>query len=167
MLNENKFIFCVRIFFVVIIVASVSDIVFDIRQGAHPLHVFQELLMGIFALLFLLTLFMNTRLQTKCNAELKKELVKVKAESAKASQQLVAARRTFGEAVVKQFSDWSFTDSETEVALFTLKGLTAKEIANLRNASEKTVRNQLTSIYKKSGTAGKLGFIAWFMEGLM
>lgn len=167
MLNENKFLFWVRIFFVLIIVASVSDIVFDIRQGAHPLHVFQELLMGVFALLFLLTLFMNTRLQSKRNAELKQELAEVKAESAKASQELIAARRTFGEAVVKQFSDWSFTESETEIALLTLKGLTAKEIANLRNASEKTVRNQLTSIYRKSGTTGKLGFIAWFIEGLM
>ncbi|MFT6895894.1 MAG: DNA-binding CsgD family transcriptional regulator [Paraglaciecola sp.] len=51
------------------------------------------------------------------------------------------------------------------MALFSLKGLSAKEIANLRNASEKTVRNQLTSICKKSGTTSKLSFVAWFMEG--
>ena len=167
MLNESKFVFWVSIFLAVSVVASASDIEIDLEQGASALHIVQEFLMGFFALLFLLALFWNMRIYKLRNAELKQELAEVKEVSAQASQELLIAKRAFGEAALQQFTLWSLTDSETDVALFTLKGLSAKEIASLRNVSEKTVRNQLTSIYRKSGTTGKLSFIAWFMEGVI
>ncbi|MBA4502837.1 helix-turn-helix transcriptional regulator [Marinobacterium marinum] len=167
MINDRKFILWVRTFFILIIVTSISDVFFDIKQGASHLHVLLECLIGILALAMLLALFINTRMQARHNTELRHELTDVMDRSAKASLKLAVAKRTFGEEIWKQFADWAFTDSEAEVAFFTLKGFNAKEIAGLRNASEKTVRNQLTSVYRKSGTTGKPDFIAWFMEGLI
>ena len=163
----NKYwIVWVRVFFVLIIVTSLSDVILDLKQGAALLHIAQESLMALFALALLLILFRYTRKQSQLNRQLKQELAAAAAQASQASEQLVNARRAFGEQIAHQFQNWGLTDSESEVALYTLKGLTAKEIANLRDASEKTVRNQLTSVYKKSGTSGNLAFIAWFMEDL-
>jgi len=42
-----------------------------------------------------------------------------------------------------------------------------KEIAEARNVKEKTVRGQATSIYAKSGYAGRNELAAHFIEDLM
>lgn len=67
----------------------------------------------------------------------------------------------------KQFSKWNLTPSESEVALLLIKGLSMKEVAAVRNVKEKTVRSQATSIYAKSGYAGRHELAAHFIEDLM
>ena len=67
----------------------------------------------------------------------------------------------------EQFSIWSLTPSENEVALLLIKGLSMKEIAVARNVKEKTVRSQATSIYAKSGCTGRHELAAHFIEDLM
>jgi DNA-binding NarL/FixJ family response regulator len=62
--------------------------------------------------------------------------------------------------IAKQFIVWGLSKSETEVAWFILKGFNSKEIARYRNLSDKTVRNQLSSFYKKSELKGKQVFIS-------
>jgi DNA-binding CsgD family transcriptional regulator len=166
MISNEKWNTLVRVFFWIVAITSVSDIFADIRQGAHVLHMLQETMMFLFALSLLWILYQRTKAQVKRNEQLQTELDEARALSTKASKELIDAKRIFGEEITRQFSSWSLTESEAEVALFSLKGFSAKEIANLRNTSEKTVRNQLTSVYSKSGTTSKLSFVAWFMEGL-
>jgi DNA-binding CsgD family transcriptional regulator len=166
MISNEKWNTLVRVFFWIVAITSVSDIFADIRQGAHVLHILQETMMFLFALSLLWILYQRTKAQVKRNEQLQTELDEARALSTKASKELIDAKRVFGEEITRQFSSWSFTESEAEVALFSLKGFSAKEIAKLRNTSEKTVRNQLTSVYSKSGTTSKLSFVAWFMEGL-
>lgn len=67
----------------------------------------------------------------------------------------------------EQFSQWSLTPSESEVALLLIKGLSMKEIALARHVKEKTVRSQATHIYSKSGYAGRHELAAHFIEDLM
>jgi len=50
---------------------------------------------------------------------------------------------------------WKLTSSEKEVAFLLLKGLSLKEVAEVRNTSEKTARAQSTSIYNKAGLSGR------------
>jgi DNA-binding CsgD family transcriptional regulator len=166
MISNEKWNVLVRVFFWIVAITSIADVFADIRQGAPLLHLLQESLMFVFALALLWIMHQRTKAQMQLNLLLLSELNEAKAKTTQASKKLIDAKRIFGEEITKQFSGWSLTESEAEVALFSLKGLNAKEIANLRNASEKTVRNQLTSIYKKSGTTSKLSFVAWFMEGL-
>ena len=45
-----------------------------------------------------------------------------------------------------------------------LKGLSLKEIAAIRETLEKTVRQQVSSIYKKAELSGRHAFSAWFIE---
>lgn len=55
----------------------------------------------------------------------------------------------------------------SEKEALTLKGLSHGEIANLRNASERIVRDQALAIYRKAGVAGRTELSAFFLEDLL
>ena len=72
-----------------------------------------------------------------------------------------------GEAIDAQFTRWSLTDAEREVALLLLKGLSTKEIAAVRAGSERTVREHARAIYSKAGLTGRAALSAFFLEDLL
>ena len=61
-----------------------------------------------------------------------------------------------------QFTRWGLTPAEREVGLLILKGMSYKEIAVMRNVSEKTVRQQAHAIYRKGKLSGRAALSAWF-----
>jgi putative tricarboxylic transport membrane protein len=67
----------------------------------------------------------------------------------------------------RQFAAWGLTAAERDVAHLMLKGLRHKEIASLRNTSERTVRQQALAIYKKAGLDGRTDLAAFFLEDLL
>lgn len=71
-----------------------------------------------------------------------------------------------GAAIDRQFDRWGLTPAEREVALLQLKGLRHKAIAELRQTSERTVRQQALSVYRKSGLNGRTDLAAFFLEDL-
>lgn len=75
--------------------------------------------------------------------------------------------RGLAQAIDGQFDRWNLTPAEREVALLQLKGLRHKEIATLRNTSERTVRQQALAIYRKSGLNGRTDLAAFFLEDLL
>ncbi|WP_242632863.1 helix-turn-helix transcriptional regulator [Thiothrix fructosivorans] len=75
--------------------------------------------------------------------------------------------RQYSEVIQEQLTTWEFTPSEKEIALLLLKGLSFEEIAGIRDAKEKTVRQQATAIYRKSGLNGRHEFAAWFFEDFL
>lgn len=66
-----------------------------------------------------------------------------------------------------RFDDWGLTRSESDVALFTLKGLDIAEIATARGSAQGTVRAQLTRVYAKAGVSGRGQLTSLFIEDLM
>jgi len=72
-----------------------------------------------------------------------------------------------GAAIDQQFERWGLTPAERDVALLQLKGLRHKAIAELRQTSERTVRQQALSIYRKSGLSGRNDLAAFFLEDLL
>lgn len=72
-----------------------------------------------------------------------------------------------GEAIDQQFRLWSLTDAERQVALLLLKGLSSKEIALVRQSSERTVREQARAVYAKAGLSGRAALSAYFLEDLL
>src|SRR6185295_15363492 len=72
-----------------------------------------------------------------------------------------------GAAMDRQFERWGLTPAEREVAVLQLKGLRHKAIAELRNTSERTVRQQALAIYRKSGLSGRTDLAAFFLEDLL
>jgi DNA-binding CsgD family transcriptional regulator len=69
--------------------------------------------------------------------------------------------------IQKQFDAWQLTPAEAEVGLLMLKGLSHGEIAQVRNASERTIRDQARAVYRKSGVAGRSELSAFFLEDLL
>lgn len=66
-----------------------------------------------------------------------------------------------------QFDRWGMSAAEKDVGMLILKGLSHKEISNLRGTTEATVRQQAQSIYQKSDLPGKTAFSAYFLEDLI
>jgi DNA-binding NarL/FixJ family response regulator len=91
---------------------------------------------------------------------LKKELSEERVRTARLSGELLAVMRN-------QFVKWELSPSENEIALLLIKGLSMKEIAEARQVKEKTIRQQATSVYSKSGCAGRHELVAHFIEDLM
>jgi DNA-binding CsgD family transcriptional regulator len=66
-----------------------------------------------------------------------------------------------------QFDNWGLTPAECEVGLLILKGISYKEIAIMRDVSEKTVRQQAHSIFRKGRLNGRAALSAFFLEDLL
>lgn len=75
--------------------------------------------------------------------------------------------RGLGAAIERQFERWQLTPAEADVALQLLKGLSLKEVAQLRSTSERTVRQQALTVYRKAGLAGRAELAAFFLEDLL
>jgi DNA-binding CsgD family transcriptional regulator len=65
------------------------------------------------------------------------------------------------------FDAWALTPAERDVALFTIKGLSIGEIAEIRGAAPGTVKAQLNAIYRKSGVSGRTGLLALLIDDLL
>ncbi len=72
-----------------------------------------------------------------------------------------------GAAIDRQLERWGLSPAEKEIALLLLKGLSHKEVAEVRGVSEATVRQQSRAIYKKSGLTGRADLAAFFLEDLL
>jgi DNA-binding NarL/FixJ family response regulator len=70
-------------------------------------------------------------------------------------------------AIEQQLHNWELSRSEIEVVFLVLKGLSNKEIADVRNTSESTVRLQCSSVYKKSKLTGRSELAAYFLEDIL
>ena len=130
------------------------DIIIDlIEQDESWLHLFIE---SIVFLAISTVLFQELRRLRQLKAELSEERIR----TARLSGELLAVMRD-------QFAQWGLSPSESEIALLLIKGLSMKEIAEARQVKEKTIRQQATSVYAKSGYAGRHELVAHFIEDLM
>ena len=105
--------------------------------------------------------------QGKNQKELESNLQKVKQQLETSNTKLRDGKKEYQEVIQWQFSEWSLSPSEKEVALLMLKGLSIKEISQSRSTQEKTVRKQASSIYEKSNLGGRHELSAWFFEDML
>jgi len=69
--------------------------------------------------------------------------------------------------VARKFDEWKLTESEREIALLLIKGLSVAEIAEIRQARPGTVKSQSNAIYRKAGLRGRSELAAYFVEDLL
>lgn len=69
--------------------------------------------------------------------------------------------------IQEQFKRWNLSLAEAHVGMLLIKGLSLKEIADFRSTSERTVRQQAISLYKKAGVSGRNELSAYFLEDLL
>lgn len=143
------------------------DILTDSREGVVLWHILIEGTIGIIALMGVFYLLSGSfRLRRRLDQEIadfsafKKEAAAWRAESRKCIDGL-------SQAIDLQLSKWKLTVAEKEVAFLLLKGLSLKEVADVRNTSEKTARVQSMAIYAKAGISGRSELSAFFLEDLL
>ena len=96
-----------------------------------------------------------------------RELTETRADAQRWSREAQDVLKGLGVAIDGQFDKWGLSPAERDVALLQLKGLRHKEIAELRRTSERTVRQQALSIYRKAGLSGRTDLAAFFLEDLL
>ena len=150
-----------------VIVFNGLDIFHDLRTDASYYHLIQESIMIVFSLGLIFVLLINLKQQKNDLAQLKQELASTEQNLAITDQRATLARQNYSEFIKTQFKQWQLSQSEQEIALLLLKGLSFNEISALRETKEKTVRQQASEIYKKSGVSGRHAFSAWFFEDFL
>jgi DNA-binding CsgD family transcriptional regulator len=159
--------FVIMVLLALLIAGNVTDIIYDYREGASLSHLFVELALVFISFVLIFILSLGVWKQSRSNRELKAELAAIEAQQPPRSPALEAARHGLAKVLQSQFEDWRLTQTEKEVALLLLKGLSFKEIAAVRDTLEKTVRQQASAIYKKAGVNGRHAFSAWFIEDFL
>lgn len=144
------------------------DLVGDYRDGVAWPHLIIEvviLLLSLSGVVYFSRLYYRLA-QARINV-LKQDLALAELQARQwreANRELIAG---LAMQIQKQFDSWQLTRAEAEVGLLMLKGLSHAEIANFRNASERTIRDQARAVYRKSGTAGRSELSAFFLEDLL
>jgi DNA-binding CsgD family transcriptional regulator len=144
-----------------------ADIVGDSKEGVDFWHLVLEGSVGLISL-FGIFYVLRDSFKTKHNlietnqnfSAYRQESEKWRAESKKYLEGLSSA-------IDEQLSKWGLTPAEKEVAFLLLKGLSLKDVANIRNTSEKTARVQSMAIYAKAGLASRSELSAFFLEDLL
>ncbi len=156
----------------IVVLATVAlmvaiDLVTDSQEGVAIWHILVEGGAGLAALFGIFYVLKDSfNLQHKLsdslseNAKLKKEAEDWKTEAQKYIEGL-------SKSIDLQLSKWNLSQAEKEVALLLLKGLSLKEVAEIRNTTEKTARVQSIAVYSKSGLAGRSELAAFFLEDLL
>jgi DNA-binding NarL/FixJ family response regulator len=143
------------------------DIVSDLTQGSSPSNlVFEASAMAI-ALAGVALLLLRLRAAQREHLRLGRDLHLARAEAERWRSEAHDVLAGLGAAVSRQFDRWELTPAEQEIGLLLLKGLSHKEVADVRATSERTVRQQTRSLYRKSGLGGRAELAAFFFEDLL
>ena len=148
-------------------VAGIADLATDSPGVWRGSHAFVELAFILLAAAAAILLLRGWRDTERSLASVRATLATRQAERDRWQALAQNALRGLGEAMDRQFDEWSLTPAEKETAMFLLKGYSHKETASLTNRSERTVRQHAVSVYRKSGLAGRAELAAFFFEDML
>lgn len=96
-----------------------------------------------------------------------RELSRFSRKHRRISAQIRVASGEFADVIEELFSAWRLTPAERDVAIFLVKGIGFKDLADIRNASEGTVKAQAHAIYQKASVSGRHELVALFLDELL
>ena len=157
-----------------IAVLAGADLAADLRATTTVRHVLVEgvvCVLGLGGLVWMSTrlrgLLRETRHLTDRAEDLAQRLAVSTREVERWRQEAGDLIAGLGDAIDRQLERWGLSQAEKEVALLLLKGLSHKEIGQMRNVAEATVRQQGRAIYQKAGLGGRHELAAFFLEDLL
>lgn len=162
MKNNERWIIA-AVLFAIALLTSV-DIFNDYFEGVAAWHISIEAIvagMALIGVFYLIrgrfTLQRNLEQEKRVSSELQAEAQKWKQVSKKYVKGLSIE-------IENQLDRWDLTEAEKEVSFLLLKGLSNKEIAEVRGTRVPTVRAQTNAIYSKSGLSGRSELSAFFLK---
>lgn len=165
MSQKERFVIAFVLAAIAIMVAF--DLFTDANEGVVIWHVLTE---GLIAAVALFGVFYVLRGSVDLKHRLEQEITDSTHFKKEAELWKIESRKYLdglSKAIDQQLSKWKLTAAEKEVAFLLLKGMSLKEIAEIRNTVEKTARVQSMAIYSKSGLSGRSELSAFFLEDLL
>lgn len=160
--------------FACVAVLAGLDLVADIRQGTTLRHLLVEgsvVLVGLSGFVWMAVRLRALVARARSLAEhaegLEQHLEASRREAERWRREAGDLIAGLGEAIDRQLARWGLSPAEKEVALLLLKGLSHKEVAQVRNVGEATVRQQARALYQKAGLNGRHDLAAFFLEDLL
>jgi DNA-binding NarL/FixJ family response regulator len=172
--SEGRLLAGVLVAFAVVALLAAVDLASDLGEGTTVGHVLAEA--GVFVVGLLGAAVMARRLRNLIRSEraardeaaaLAERLKATEAEAARWRGEARDLLDGLGAALDRQFERWALSPAEKEVALLLLKGLSHKDIADVRTVTEATARQQARAVYKKAGLSGRNDLAAFFLEDLL
>ncbi len=165
-MNKNERWVIAGVLFAIALLTSV-DIFNDYFEGVAAWHISIEAIVAVIALIGMFylikgrfTLQHNLEQERRVSRDLQTEARKWKQVSKKYMEGLSVE-------IENQLDRWDLTEAEKEISFLLLKGLSNKEIAEIRGTRVPTVRAQTNAIYSKSGLSGRSDLSAFFLEDLL
>jgi DNA-binding CsgD family transcriptional regulator len=150
------------------------DLITDLQGETTVAHVLLELFVVAIGFAAAATIALRLRRSARDAQALRDHAARL-ADNLRASQEEATRWRSeaadliagLSAAIDAQFTRWQLSPAEREIALLLLKGLSHKEVAQIRSVSETTVRQQARSLYRKAGLSGRNDLAAFFLEDLL
>jgi DNA-binding CsgD family transcriptional regulator len=145
----------------------VTDIYFDVQDGIPFMHIWHEValfVLAVGAIVWQIRIIIKNKVHI---TQLSSELLETKKSYLEWKQKTHTSALEIRHLIDSEFTTWQLSHSEKDVALLLIKGLSMKEIADIRSTHEKTVRQQATTVYKKSGLSGRQELAAFFLEDIL
>lgn len=149
------------------VIFFIVDIYIDLNEGIPIIHIWHEAILFTIALFYFIWQIKIILEKNSHISNLKNELLETKKSYQEWKEKTHVNAKEIRLLIDQQFSLWQLSHSEKDVALLLIKGLSMKEIAEIRNTQEKTVRQQSTMIYRKSGLSGRQELAAFFLEDIL
>jgi DNA-binding CsgD family transcriptional regulator len=172
--SERRVLTGVLLAFVGVALLAAIDVSADLQEGAAFAHVAAEvgiLLVGLLGSIFmarrLVLTLRRARAVEKEALSLAEQLAATRVEANRWRTEARDLVKGLAAAIDQQFDRWNLTPAEKEVALLLLKGLSHKDIAEIRSVTEATARQQARAVYRKGGLSGRHDLAAFFLEDLM
>jgi DNA-binding CsgD family transcriptional regulator/outer membrane murein-binding lipoprotein Lpp len=150
------------------------DLVTDLSARTTLAHVLLELAVVVIGFVAATSIALRLRRSARAAQELRAQAAQLAEDLRMTREEAAGWRRDAADliaglsaAIDAQFVRWQLSPAETEIALLLLKGLSHKEIAQIRSVSETTVRQQARSLYRKAGLGGRNDLAAFFLEDLL
>ena len=162
-----------RLFAILAVIAGIAlSLALELRENPHMstsemAFELVDIVPGVLTSVGVVLLFQLSLRQREEQQSLLRDLEAARAQGERWRSEARTYLNGLGEAIEAQFGRWSLTEAEREVALLLLKGLSLKEIASVRETSERTVRVQARALYTKAGLSGRAALSAFFLEDLL
>lgn len=165
-MNNNERWAIATILFIIAVLASV-DIYNDYFEGVATWHISIEAIVGLVALAGVFYLIKG-RFRLKRTLAREQQFSKdLQVEAQKWRRVSKKYMEGLSVEIDNQLDRWDLTKAEKDITFLLLKGLSNKEIAEVRDTSVQTIRTQTNAIYTKSGLSGRSELSAFFLEDLL
>ena len=155
------------VFVLIVFGTSAAEIVSEFVDGESLGSMGDDLSRFALSAIVLGIFIYELRAQQRALRELRGQLEKGRGQLARLDTKSRELASQYRAVMQMQFDAWNLTASEQDVVIGMLKGLSFREIAELRETREKTVRQQASSVYRKAGVSGRNELAAWFFEDML